>query len=233
MEEWEEELPEDPTGDEIVLRALLDLSPPIDVSDAVAADLDLLAEVLLDAKPRFDTTDFLYYLTVLLVEDFDILARDRCESEHLLLNAFKVAEDCVVRVYTGIMNRTRRRPYGSWKYQIAATAVERCRFEPGMAANQAHDGSLVGRTDAALALALNRLERDARKVLWLSWVEYRPLDEITRMTGFPLERVEWLLDRTMREVRIACGMEPDAHRDKIRDEDINKWLEGGESERGE
>lgn len=233
MEEWEDELPEDPTGDEIVLRALHELTPPIEVSDEIAADLDLLAEVLIDAKARFDTTDFLYLITALLVEDFDILVRDRCESEHLLLNAFKVAEDCVVRVYSGVMNRTRRRPYSSWKYQIASISVESCRWDPSMAANQEHDGSMLGKTDAALAVTLNNLERDARRVAWLSWVEYRTLDEIVRSTGFPLERIEWLLDRAIRSVRVACGLPSETKRETIRDEDINKWLEGGESERGE
>ncbi len=195
---------EEPEGVTVVIQALRELDDGPEIDDALARDLeadpDRLGDLLFDYADRFDGVRLLYYMTAGLIPRLDELARDLCAKEYLLLDPRKLADDALIHLFTGHLDRTRRRPFLTWAYIATRTVARHAAHNGDIPLFVAEGSSLPGeRLMHELAKVSNRQTHQARRLSWLAWVEKMGINEIASETGFPLERVEWLLDSVIQQ----------------------------------
>jgi len=210
-----------------VLQVLHGLQRGIRVDPAFALDADHVADVLLDHGDALPPSELLYLLSTLQVERLQHLAEEICNREYLFLNVAGLADEAVVHLYVQYASGRREAPFRSWAERVVADVVRRAVTDPELAPFKpalADPGerfvmSVMGHT-------INQMGREARRLIWLSWVELRSIPEIVRETGVHLERVEWILSGVIEESKrvvqnLFRGPRPGGRekRRKDRDED--------------
>ena len=184
----------EPDGVMAVLKALYALGKEFKIDPRDAVDPDHVADLLFDYGDDLGPSQVLYLLSVLQVDRLQELTTQACDRQYLFLNVAGLADEAVVHLYAGYCSGAREVPFRSWARRAVAEVTRRAVSDPDLAPfnpNGANPGEKV--VMAIMGHKINQMEFEARRLIWLSWIERRSLREIVEQTGVSLERVEWIL----------------------------------------
>ncbi len=189
------------SGAGLVLRLLR--SAGVNGTENVAPDdVDGVADLFLDHAEIFPSARLLHLLTALLSPRMHERAHALCERYFLMLDVPAVADDAVLRCFTGFLSGARERPFRVWSEKLlretARWAIDSPEFWVFKGGKNATPRE---RIMGELSRLSNHLDIQARRVVWLHWIEHRDLQSVTAETGVPLERAEWILDMVLTQAR--------------------------------
>jgi len=189
-----------PDGMMMALNALSALGREIRIDPLDAQDPDHVADVLLDHGDSIGASKLLYLLSMLQVDRLQELTTQTCDRQYLFLDVAGLADETVVHLYTGYASGAREVPFRDWARKSVAHVVRRAIADPDLAPFRPKDANPGERVVMAImGHKVNSMEFEARRLVWLSWIERRSMREIVQETGVPLERVEWILAGVIEE----------------------------------
>lgn len=186
-----------------VLRALRGLSHPPVIDPSAAADPLRLAALLCERSASFQPDAFMEFLATLLSVPLFEAASEHVRCEHLLLDPREVALAALMDLYLEAFSGRSGERMDAWLRRVVARVARERAGDPELFLyrNGADDSPEEGRFAFALCRLLNGLMPDARRIVWLVMMEGVQLRDVARSTGVPLERVEFVVDRVVREAR--------------------------------
>ena len=189
--------PDEIPGEEVVIRALRQLDPPVEIDEAaLRSDHTALCDALLDHADRLDGTRLLYYMTAAMIPELDQVTQRCCERDYWLFDPQQLSEAAVAHMFSLLLDGARVRPYSAWAEQVVRTVARN-----GISDRSLHlfrpderrsPESLVA---SELCWVGNHMPFEGRRIMWMSFYEQRSVAEIAMLTSQPFERVEWLLDQ--------------------------------------
>ncbi len=205
---WEmrENAPSENPGIPVVLRALRDLKPAPNIPAEAENDSERLAEILFDRFESFTPGRFLALLGHLRLETLVKKAYGVLERQYLFLDAQEVAQQALVKLLTDLLAERRLLPYGSWEDRAVEETAELLREEPGLALLRFPGARSLERAALAdLTRFYNRLGRRYRRLVWMICIQGKSVLEVSRETGIPYERLEWIWTQVDRDAEQLIG----------------------------
>ena len=183
-----------------------------------------IATVLL-ASGRGSRSELAVLLHSLIVPEVAELVDEYVAREHLILDVERVsaavAARLLVSAYVGLPIDALR----SNLRHFVSDCVEGVRTDPALSLHRLRSGqSDDARRDAIVADLINRLDRPARRLVWLVLVEKHAIEQVARITGVPLERVECSLTAFLERLAHATSLDGGEDDHVSQDED-DFWRE--------
>lgn len=189
------------SGAAIVLRLLRGAG--VDGLEEISPDdVDAVTDRFFDHAEIFEGPRLLHLLTGMIAPRIHERATALCERYFLMLDVRAVSDEAVLRAFTGFLAGARERPFRAWCEKLLRESVRWAIDSPEFwVFKGGRDATPRERIMGELSRLSNHLDIQARRVVWMHWVEHRDLSSISTETGVPLERAEWILDTVLEQAK--------------------------------